>query len=72
MTTGEERLEERRKRYAEECKRRYYICRALDMTKLSIELEKLERLGAPKKTIARWKDRARHLLDEILEVSDPL
>jgi hypothetical protein len=52
--------------------RRYDICMALNMTKLSIELERLERLGVPKRTLARWKDRGRHLLDEILEVSDPL
>jgi hypothetical protein len=45
---------------------------ALNMIKLTIECERLERLGVSKKVTARWKDRGRHLLDEMLEVSDPL
>ena len=67
-------LEKVRRQYADESprKRRYDICKSLNMTKLSIELERLERLGVPKKVIDRWKKRGTMLLDEILEVSDPL
>ncbi len=72
--TFEERLEEQRSQYAKASPgtRRYDICTALNMTKLSIELERLERLGVDKRVIVRWKDRGRHLLDDILDVSDPL
>ncbi len=74
VMTPEEKHEEGRRQYAKESSdsRRYGICLALNMTKLSIELERLERLGVDPKVAARWKDRGRHLLDEILEVSDPL
>ncbi len=70
----EELLEGNRKQYAKASSgaRRYDICMALNMTKLSIELERLERLGVDKRVIARWKDRGRHLLQDILDVSDPL
>ena len=70
----EKRLEEYRSQYAKASagSRRYKICMALDMTKLTIELERLERLGVDKRVIARWKDRGRHLLQDILDVSDPL
>ncbi len=72
--TYEEKLEEHRKQYAEASSRQrhYEICMSLNMVKLSIELERLERLGVPKKVLDRWKDRGRMLLDEILETSDPL
>ncbi len=74
VTTYEEKIEKGRIEYAKATSgaRRYAICTALDMTKLSIELERLERLGVSKKVTKRWKDRGRYLLDEILEVSDPL
>lgn len=52
--------------------RRYDICMSLNMTNLSIELERLERLGISKNILARWKDRGKHLLDDILDVSDSL
>lgn len=72
--TDDSRYEESRKRHAQASsgRRRYDICTALNMTKLSIELERLERLGVPKETIRRWKARGKMLLDEILEISDPL
>jgi hypothetical protein len=68
------RYEEGRREHAKasRCTRRYDICMALNMTKLSVECERLERLGVNPKVTARWKDRGRHLLDEMLEVSDPL
>ena len=74
VTTLEEKYEEGRREHAKASSgaRRYDICTALDMTKLSIELERLERLGVDPRVTARWKDRGRYLLDEILEVSDPL
>lgn len=53
-------------------RRRYNLCNALDLTKLSIELQKLEELGVNKQVIARWRDRARYLLRDILDVSDSL
>ena len=70
----EERYEEGRREHARASSgsRRFDICMALNLTKLSIEVERLERLGVDPKVTARWKDRGRHLLDEILEVSDPL
>ena len=74
VMTYKERYEEGRRQHAKASSgaRRYDICMALDMTKLSIELERLERLGIDPRVTARWKDRGKHLLDEILEVSDPL
>ena len=74
VMTAEEKHEEGRRQYAQESSgsRRYGICMALNMIKFSIELERLERLGVDPKVITRWKDRGSHLLDEILEVSDPL
>ena len=73
-TTYEERYEENRREHAKASphRRRYDICTALDMIKLSIELERLERLGVDKRITSRWKDRAKHLLSDILDVSDPL
>ena len=73
-TSYEKQLEAHRREYAEASprSRRYDICMALNMTRLSIELERLERLGVDKRVIARWKDRGKHLLDDILYVSDPL
>lgn len=73
-TSYQEKYEEGRRQHAKASSgtRRYDICTALDMTKLSIELERLERLGVAPKWIARWKNRGRDLLDEILEASDPL
>ena len=70
----EERYEEGRREHARASSdtRRYDICMALNMTKLSIELERLERLGVDPKITARWQDRGGHLLAEILGVSDPL
>ncbi len=70
----EERYEEGRREHARASsgRRRYDICMALNMTKLSIELERLERLGVDPKITARWQDRGGHLLAEILGVSDPL
>ncbi|KKK69590.1 hypothetical protein LCGC14_2932510 [marine sediment metagenome] len=72
--TYEERYEEGRIQHATASSgsRRYSICMALNMTKLSIELERLERLGVDPEVTARWKDRGRHLLTDILQVSDPL
>ena len=52
--------------------RRYAICTSLSMTRLSIELSRLKRLGVPKKVLDRWMNRGTMLLDEILEVSDSL
>lgn len=78
MAPGEHEIvsphEEHRKKYAKESRgqRRYDICTALNMTKLSIELERLERLGVSRKILKRWKIRGTMLLDEILETSDPL
>ena len=74
MTTYEGRYEEGRRQHATASSgsRRYDICMALNMTKLSIELERLERLGVDPEVTARWKDRGRHLLTDILQVSDPL
>ena len=73
-TSYEDRIEEDRRQYAKAPPgaRRYDICTALNMTKLSIELERLERLGVDRRVIARWKDRGKHLLQDILDVSDPL
>ncbi len=73
-TSYKEQYEEGRKQHAKATPRRrhYDICRSLDMIKLSIELERLERLGVDKRVIARWKDRGMHLLQDILDVSDPL
>ncbi len=74
VVTHKERYEEGRRQHAKASSgaRRYDICMALNMTKLSIEVERLERLGVDPRVTARWKDRGKHLLDEILEVSDPL
>ncbi len=71
--TYEERLEEQRSEYAKESPgaRRYAICtKGINMTSLSIELERLERVGVGKSLIIRWHDQAMELLDEILSVSD--
>lgn len=74
VMTREEKYEEGRRQHAKASSgaRRYDICMALNMIKLSIEVERLERLGVDPRVTARWKDRGKHLLDEILEVSDPL
>ncbi len=53
-------------------RRRYDICTALDMTKIGIQFERLERLGVSRIHTQRWHDRAMHLLNDILDVSDPL
>ena len=73
-TSYEERYEEGRREHAKATPgaRRYDICMSLDMIKLSIELERLERLGVDPRVTERWKARGKYLLDEILEVSDPL
>jgi hypothetical protein len=71
----EEQLKESRREYAQESarQRRYVICtNALDMLSLGIELERLERLGVSKSVTKRWMQRGKALLDDILEVSDPL
>jgi hypothetical protein len=51
-------------------RRRYDICNALNLTKLSIELKRLERVGASKTMTTSWNGRARALLDDILRFSD--
>ncbi len=73
-TGYEKALEETRRQYARATPRarRYAICMSLNMTKLSVEFNRLKRLGVPAKVLDRWKARSRMLLDEILEVSDPL
>ncbi len=70
----EKRYEEGRRQHAKDSprKRRYDICQAINPTKLSIELDRLERLGVDKKITDRWKDRGMHLLQDILDVSDSL
>jgi hypothetical protein len=73
-TNYAERYEEGRRVHAQADSgtRRYDICMALNMTKLSIECERLERLGVSPRVIRRWEERGMYLLEEILEVSDPL
>ena len=68
----EERIEEKRREYAKESPRarRYAICQGINMTKLSIELERLDRVGVFKSLTTRWHDQALELLHEILSVSD--
>lgn len=71
--TPEEKLEKQRRGYAQESPRarRYAICtRAINMTCLSIELERLERVGVRRSMIDRWDKQAMELLKEILSVSD--
>ena len=53
-------------------RRHFDICQALNMTNLSIELNRLEELGVPHNVIRRWRNRSRFLLDEILERSAEL
>ncbi len=71
--TPEQAIEEQRSEYAKESPRarRYAICtKGIDMTCLSIELERLERVGVRKSLTDRWHAQAMELLDEILSVSD--
>jgi hypothetical protein len=70
--SSDQAYEEHRRLYAKASPqgRRYCISRALDLTKLSVELERLERIGVPKRIIARCRVRADHLLKDILDVSD--
>lgn len=70
----EEWIKETRKKHAQEehGARQYAICMALDMTRLSIELERLEMLGIPAEITKRWHDRANILLHDILDASRPL
>ena len=71
--TPEQRIEEQKAEYAKESagSRRYAICtKAIDMTCLSIELERLERVGVRKSLTDRWNAQAMELLQEILSVSD--
>ena len=76
MKTPKQRYEEQRREYAKASprERRYAICtKGIDMTCLSIELERLERLGrvgVRKSLTDRWHDQALELLNEILSVSD--
>ena len=67
-----EQRQEQRQEYAEESPRmrRYAICQGINMTRLSIELERLDRVGVRKSLTDRWHDQAMELLDEILSVSD--
>ncbi len=71
--TPEQRAEEQRREYAKQSprERHYAICtKGIDMTGLSIELERLERVGVRKSLTNRWHDQAMELLLEILSVSD--
>ena len=71
--TPERRAEEQKREYAKESPgaRRYAICtKGIDMTCLSIELERLERVGVRTSMTTRWHDQALELLKEILSVSD--
>jgi hypothetical protein len=53
--------------------RRYAICtKAINMTCLSIELERLRRVGVPQTVIDQWHKRTHDLLTEILSYSDAL
>jgi len=68
----EEQRELGRAQYAKASprERRYKICSALNMTCLSIEMERLERVGVAPEITKRWKRRAQTLLNDILDVSD--
>ena len=54
-------------------RRHYDICtHAIDPLGLSIQLEKLEKLGVSEKVTKRWKDIAIAVLHDILDVSDAI
>ena len=74
VTTREEKREEDRRQHAKASprRRRYDICTALNMTKLSVELSRLERLGVDSRITGEWKRQGQQLLNEILKVSDSL
>ncbi len=70
--TYKERYEAARAEYAKATprRRRYDICQALNLTRFSIELERLERVGVAKEVTERWKQRALNLLQDVLDVAD--
>lgn len=54
-------------------RRHYDICtHAIDPLGLSIQLERLEKLGVSKKVTKRWKDIAMAVLHDMLDVSDAI